>query len=69
MNTPLQEAVIALNQAIDGYWNDDVRGLGLTGMGEHHMKRITDAQYRCRLALEAEGALAPAAERAAEGEG
>lgn len=53
--TPLQRAAIALNQAIDAYWNDSVRGLGLTGMGEHHMVRITDAQRRCREALEAEG--------------
>ena len=51
----LQQAVIALNQAIDAYWNDNERGLGLTGMGEHHMRRITDAQRRCRQALEAEG--------------
>ena len=53
--TALQQATIALNQAIDAYWNDHARGLGLTGMGEHHMIRITEAQSRCRLALEAEG--------------
>jgi hypothetical protein len=61
--TELQQATIALNQAIDAYWNDAIdaywndnaRGLGLTGMGEHHMIRITDAQRRCRQALEAEG--------------
>jgi hypothetical protein len=53
--TELQQATIALNEALDAYWNDAVRGLSLTGMGEHHMIRITDAQRRCRLALEAEG--------------
>jgi hypothetical protein len=55
--TPLQHAVIDLNAAIDAYWNDNERGLGLTGMGEHHMIRITEAQRRSRQALEAEGAL------------
>jgi hypothetical protein len=53
--TELHRAVIMLNRAIDDYWNDHVRGLGLTGMGEHHMLRITNAQRRCREALEAEG--------------
>ena len=55
ITTELYQAVIALNQAIDAYWNDNERGLGFTGMGEHHMIRITDAQRRCRQALEAEG--------------
>jgi len=53
--TDLQVATIALNQALDAYWHDALRGLGLTGMGEHHMNRITDAQRRCREALESEG--------------
>ena len=50
--TELQESVVALNKAIDLFWYDHVRGLGLTGMGEHHMTAITDAQRRCRQALE-----------------
>ncbi len=55
--TELQAATIALNQALDTYWNDAIRGLGLTGMGEHHMIRISDAQRQCRKALEAEGVI------------
>lgn len=51
VETPLRGAIISLNAAIDAYWNDEHRGLGLTGMGEHHMIRITDAQERCREAL------------------
>ncbi len=53
--TELQESVVALNKAIDDYWNDHVRGLGLTGMGEHHMINITNAQRRCRQALGNDG--------------
>ena len=53
--TELQLATIALNHAIDAFWMDSVRGLGLTGMGSNHMDAITDAQAACRKALEAEG--------------
>jgi len=53
--TQLQQACINLNAAIDAFWMDSARGLGLTGMGSNHMDAITDAQAACRKALEAEG--------------
>lgn len=51
--TPLQQAVIELNQAIDSFWNAP-RGLRLTGMGEVFCKEITSAQQKCKQALEEE---------------
>ena len=52
--TPLQQAVIDLNQAIDSYWNAP-KGMRLTGMGEVFVKEISEAQQRCKIALEGEG--------------
>ena len=52
--TPLQQACIELNQAIDSFWNAP-KGLRLTGMGEVFTKEISEAQQRCKIALEGEG--------------
>ena len=52
--TKLQKEVMALNAAIDEFWNSDY-GLRLTGMGEPFILKICNAQQRCKDALEAEG--------------
>ena len=52
--TPLQKAVMELNQAIDSYWNAP-KGMRLTGMGEIFVKEITACQQKCKAALEGEG--------------
>ena len=52
--TPLQQACLDLNAAIDAYWNSDY-GVKFTGMGENFIIKITEAQQQCRAALEAEG--------------
>ena len=52
--TPLQRACMELNQAIDTFWMAP-KGLHLTGMGEVFVKEISEAQQRCKIALEGEG--------------
>jgi hypothetical protein len=52
--TPLQQACIELNQAIDSYWMS-TKGFRLTGMAEVFVKEITAAQQKCKTALEGEG--------------
>lgn len=54
LTTPLQQACMELNEAIDNYWNHP-HGLRTTGMGSTFSKAICEAQQRCKLALEGEG--------------
>ena len=52
--TELQQACMDLNAAIDEYWMAD-HGIKFTGMVEQFIVKITNAQQKCKAALEAEG--------------
>lgn len=57
----LQQACTDLNAAIDEYWNSDY-GIKFTGMAENFIRKITDAQQKCKQAINATMKYIPAEE-------